>query len=58
MDLNTKFSRTPPSVYTIWVIPDSLTKRVYFIVSHGGDCHHGVTISVVSDKDVRFTSRF
>ncbi|GJY25662.1 putative reverse transcriptase domain-containing protein [Tanacetum coccineum] len=45
MDFVTKFPRTSSGHDTIWVIMDWLTK-------------HGVLISIISDRDSRFTSRF
>ncbi|GKC93317.1 retrovirus-related pol polyprotein from transposon TNT 1-94 [Tanacetum coccineum] len=45
MDFVTKLPRTSSGHDTIWVIMDRLTK-------------HGVPISIISDRDSRFTSRF
>nr|GEU72226.1 hypothetical protein [Tanacetum cinerariifolium] len=45
MDFVTKFPRTSSGHDTIWVIVDRLTKQ-------------GVSISIISDHDSRFTSRF
>ncbi|GJQ92745.1 putative reverse transcriptase domain-containing protein [Tanacetum coccineum] len=45
MDFVTKLPRTSSGHDTIWVIVDRLTK-------------HGVPISIISDRDSRFTSRF
>ncbi|GJX69749.1 putative reverse transcriptase domain-containing protein [Tanacetum coccineum] len=72
MDFVTKLPRTSSGYDTIWVIVDRLTKSAYFlrmcedykmdrlarlylneIVSK-----HGVPISIISDHDSRFTSRF
>ncbi|GKE36920.1 putative reverse transcriptase domain-containing protein, partial [Tanacetum coccineum] len=72
MDFMTKLPRTGSGHDTIWVIVDWLTKSAYFlpiredykmdklarlylneIVSR-----HGVPISIISDRDSRFTSRF
>ncbi|GJS99104.1 putative reverse transcriptase domain-containing protein [Tanacetum coccineum] len=72
MDFVTKFPRTSSGHDTIWVIVDRLTKSAHFlpmcedykmerlarlylneIVSR-----HGVPISIISDRDSRFTSRF
>ncbi|KAK1427944.1 hypothetical protein QVD17_16705 [Tagetes erecta] len=72
MDFVTKLPRTPRGYDTIWVIIDRLTKSAHFlpiredykmerlakiyvdeIVSR-----HGVPLSIISDRDSRFTSRF
>lgn len=72
MDFVTKLPRTPRGFDAIWVIVDRLTKSVHFlpiketypleklarlyideIVSR-----HGVPLSIVSDRDSRFTSSF
>ncbi|KAI3739873.1 hypothetical protein L2E82_30285 [Cichorium intybus] len=72
MDFITKLPRTPRHMDTIWVIVDRLTKSAHFlpiqetysakelakvyvdeIISR-----HGIPVSVISDRDVRFTSRF
>ncbi|GJR22647.1 putative reverse transcriptase domain-containing protein [Tanacetum coccineum] len=45
MDFGTKLPRTSSGHDAIWVIMDRLTK-------------HGVPISIISDRDSRFTSRF
>ena len=72
MDFITKFPRRARKVDSIWVIVDRLTKSVYFIpiqesilIEKLTDIYtmevvarHGVSVLVVSDKDVRFTSRF
>ncbi|KAI3768718.1 hypothetical protein L2E82_19548 [Cichorium intybus] len=72
MDFITKLPRTPRHMDTIWVIVDRLTKSAHFlpiqetysakelakvyvdeIISR-----HGIPVSVISDRDVLFTSRF
>ncbi|KAI3723563.1 hypothetical protein L2E82_35235 [Cichorium intybus] len=72
MDFITKLPRTPRHMDTIWFIMDRLTKSAHFlpiqetfstnelakvyideIISR-----HGIPVSVISDRDVRFTSRF
>ncbi|KAI3682050.1 hypothetical protein L2E82_50198 [Cichorium intybus] len=72
MDFITKLPRTPQHMDTIWVIMDRLTKSADFlpiqetfsvrelakvyvdeIISR-----HGIPVSVISDREVRFTSRF
>ena len=72
MDFITKLPRTAYGVDSICVIVDQLTKGAHFIpiqesISaekladihvHEVVTHHGVPISVVLDRAVRFTSRF
>ncbi|CAH1412385.1 unnamed protein product [Lactuca virosa] len=68
MDFITKLPRTARGVESIWVIVDRLTKSAHFIPIQESISaeiyvrevvtHHGVPVSVVSDRDVRFTSRF
>ncbi|GJV51600.1 putative reverse transcriptase domain-containing protein [Tanacetum coccineum] len=72
MDLVTKLPRTGSGYDTIWVIMDRLTKSAYFlpICEHNKMdrlarlylneivARHGVPISIISDRDSRFTSRF
>ena len=72
MDFITKLPRTARGVDAIWVIVDRLTKSAHFIpISESisaeklADIYvrevvarHGVPVSVVSDRDVRFTPRF
>ena len=72
MDFITKLPRTTRGVDAIWVIVDRLTKSAHFIpISESisaeklADIYvrevvarHRVPVSVVSDRDVRFTSRF
>lgn len=72
MDLITKLPRTPRNFDSIWVIVDRLTKSAHFIPIREtyssavmADVYvkeivsrHGVPVSVVSDRDTRFTSRF
>ena len=72
MDFITKLPKTPSGHDAIWVIVDRLTKSAHFIpiketykmeklariyikeiVSR-----HGVPVSIISDRDSRFTSRF
>ena len=72
MDFVTGLPPTPKGFDGIWVIVDRLTKSAHFlpirikfdlerlaklyvkeIVSH-----HGVPVSIVSDRDPRFTSNF
>ena len=72
MDLITKLSKTPRNVDAIWVIVDRLTKSAHFIpISEASSserladiyvkevvARHGVPVSVISDRDTRFTSQF
>nr|GEZ30899.1 hypothetical protein [Tanacetum cinerariifolium] len=72
MDFVTKLPKTSNERDTIWVIVDCLTKSAYFIPIRETDSmetltrlyikeivsRHGVPISVISDCDSHFTSRF
>nr|GEW51940.1 putative reverse transcriptase domain-containing protein [Tanacetum cinerariifolium] len=72
IDFVTKLPRTSSGHDTIWVIVDRLTKSAYFLPMHedyGMErlarlylneifAKHGVLISIISDHDSRFTSRF
>ncbi|KAI3787689.1 hypothetical protein L2E82_00022 [Cichorium intybus] len=72
MDFITKLPRTPRGFDSIWVIVDRLTKSAQFIpiredyqASKLAEIYlkevmkrHGVPISIVSDRDSRFTSHF
>ena len=72
MDFITKLPRTARGVDAIWVIVDRLTKSAHFLaISESSSAEklaeiyvrevvsrHGAPISIVSDRDVRFTSRF
>jgi hypothetical protein len=72
MDLITKLPRTPRNFDAIWVIVDRLTKSAHFIAMRESSsaekladiyvreivARHGVPVTVISDRDVRFTSRF
>ena len=72
MDFITKLPKTARGVDAIWVIVDRLTKSAHFLaISESSSAEklaeiyvrevvsrHGVPISIVSDRDVRFTSRF
>ncbi|GJW44287.1 putative reverse transcriptase domain-containing protein [Tanacetum coccineum] len=72
MDFVTKLPRTSSGHDTIWVIMDRLTKSAYFLPMHEDYkmerlarlylneivARHGVPISIISDRDSRFTSRF
>ncbi|GJV82115.1 putative reverse transcriptase domain-containing protein [Tanacetum coccineum] len=70
MDFVTKFPRTSSGHDTIWVIVDRLTKSAYFLPMHEDYkmerlaslylneivTRHGMPISIISDRDSRFTS--
>ena len=72
MDFITGLPRTVKGYKVIWVIVDRLMKSAYFIpgkctyaTSKRAQFYftkivrlHGVPISIVSDKDARFTSKF
>ncbi|GJU66838.1 reverse transcriptase domain-containing protein [Tanacetum coccineum] len=71
MDFVTKLPRTSSVHDTIWVIVDRLTKSAHFLPMHEDYkmdrlvrlylneivVGHGVPISIISDRDSRFTSR-
>ncbi|GJS98719.1 reverse transcriptase domain-containing protein [Tanacetum coccineum] len=72
MDFITKLPKTSSEHDTIWVIVDHLTKSIHFIPSRETDSmetltrlyikeivlQHGVPISIISDRNSHFTSRF
>ncbi|GKA42362.1 putative reverse transcriptase domain-containing protein [Tanacetum coccineum] len=72
MDFVTKLSKTANGYDTIWVIIDRLTKSAYFLPMRENDpmenlmklymkevvTRHGVPVSIISDRDGRFTSLF
>ncbi|GJU60389.1 putative reverse transcriptase domain-containing protein [Tanacetum coccineum] len=72
MDFITKLPKTSNGHDTIWVIVDRLTKSAHFIPTRATDSmetltrlyikeivsRHGVPISIISDRDSHFTSRF
>ncbi|GKA86103.1 putative reverse transcriptase domain-containing protein [Tanacetum coccineum] len=72
MDFVTKLPKTSTGHDTIWVIVDRLTKSSHFIPIRATDSmetltrlyikeivsRHGVPISIISDRDNHFTSRF
>nr|GEZ17531.1 putative reverse transcriptase domain-containing protein [Tanacetum cinerariifolium] len=71
MDFVTKLPRTSSGHDTIWVIVDRLTKSAHFLLTREDYkmdrlarlylneivARHGVPISIISDRDSRFTSR-
>ena len=72
MDFITKLPKTTGGLDTIWVIVDRLAKSAHFLTIKETDKIekltrtyvreivrlHGVPISIICDKDSRFTSRF
>ncbi|KAK1422205.1 hypothetical protein QVD17_25165 [Tagetes erecta] len=72
MDLITKLPRTVKGYDTIWVVVDRLTKSAHFLPireAYSSErmaevyireivSRHGVPVTIVSDRDTRFTSRF
>lgn len=72
MDFITKLPRTSSGFDTIWVIIDRLTKSAHFLPIKETEemstlarlylkeivSRHGVPISIISDRDSRFTSNF
>ncbi|GKA60297.1 putative reverse transcriptase domain-containing protein [Tanacetum coccineum] len=72
MDFVTKLPRTAAGFDTIWVIVDRLTKSAHFLPMKETDSterlarlylreivsRHGVPLSIISDRDSHFTSRF
>nr|GEW76942.1 hypothetical protein [Tanacetum cinerariifolium] len=72
MDFVSGLPRTPSGYDTKWVIVDRLTKSAHFLPTKKIDtmekltqmylkevvCKHGVPISIISDRDSHFTSRF
>nr|GEY87448.1 putative reverse transcriptase domain-containing protein [Tanacetum cinerariifolium] len=72
MDFVTKLLRTSSGHDTIWVIVDRLTKSAHFLPMHEDYkmdrlarlylneivARHGVSISIISNRNSRFTSRF
>ncbi|GJS89247.1 putative reverse transcriptase domain-containing protein [Tanacetum coccineum] len=72
MDFITKLPRTPSGYDLIWVIVDRLTKSAHFIPMNEKYkmekltrlylkeivCRHEVHVSIISDRDPRFASRF
>nr|GEV30325.1 putative reverse transcriptase domain-containing protein [Tanacetum cinerariifolium] len=72
MDFIVGLPRTSSGYESIWVIVDQLTKSVHFLPVKMMDsmekltqlylkeivCRHGVPISIISDRDSKFTSRF
>ncbi|GJW64419.1 putative reverse transcriptase domain-containing protein [Tanacetum coccineum] len=72
IDFVTKLPRTSSGYDTIWVIVDRLTKSAHFLPMHEDYkmdrlarlylneivARHDVPISIISDRDSRFTSRF
>ena len=72
MDFVSDFPLTQRKHDAVWIIMDRLTKAAYFLLvrlDYSMDCLaelyvseiiilHGIPLSIVSDHDPRFTSRF
>ncbi|GKA56368.1 putative reverse transcriptase domain-containing protein [Tanacetum coccineum] len=72
MDFITKLPRTSSGYDTIWVIVDRLTKSAHFLPMRENDSmdkltrlylkevvtRHGIPVSIICDRDGRFTSNF
>ena len=72
MDFVTKLPKSTDGLDTIWVIVDRLTKSAHFLpIKESYKMErltrlyikeivrlHGVPVTIISDKDIRFTSRF
>ncbi|GJT38020.1 putative reverse transcriptase domain-containing protein [Tanacetum coccineum] len=72
MDFITKLHRSKSGHDTIWIVVDRLTKSAYFLATLGDYrmerlarlyideivARYGVPVSIISDRDGRFTSRF
>nr|GEX95792.1 reverse transcriptase domain-containing protein [Tanacetum cinerariifolium] len=72
MDFVTKLPKTSNEHDTIWIIVDRLTKSAHFIPTRATDSmetltrlyikgivsRHGMPISIISDRDSHFTSKF
>jgi hypothetical protein len=72
MDFVTKLRKSPSGCDMIWVIVDRLTKSAHFLAIKETDSlerlsriylkevvsRHGVPVSIISDRDPRFASRF
>ena len=72
MDFVTGLPRSPRGHDTVWVVVDRLTKMTHFLPIRVTDSVealcliyiqeivrlHGVPISIISDRDPRFTARF
>ncbi|GJT91497.1 putative reverse transcriptase domain-containing protein [Tanacetum coccineum] len=72
MDFITKLPKTTNGYDTIWVIVDRLTKSAHFLLMRENDpmdklmrlymkevvTRHGVPVSIISERDGRFTSLF
>nr|GEZ41486.1 putative reverse transcriptase domain-containing protein [Tanacetum cinerariifolium] len=72
MDFITKLPKSPQGFDTIWVIVDRLTKSAHFLPIRENDpldklarlylnrivARHGIPVSIICDRDGRFTSNF
>ncbi|KAA3483116.1 Gag protease polyprotein [Gossypium australe] len=57
MDFVTGLPMTPKKKDAVWILVDRLTKSTHFIPARIIRLH-GVPLSIISDRDPRFTSRF
>ncbi|GKD06911.1 reverse transcriptase domain-containing protein [Tanacetum coccineum] len=72
MDFITKLPKSSQGFDTIWVIMDRLTKSAHFLLIRKNDpldklarlylnrivARHGIPVSIICDRDGRFTSNF
>nr|GEV75934.1 hypothetical protein [Tanacetum cinerariifolium] len=72
MEFVSGLPRTPSGYDTLWVMVDRLTKSAHFLLMKKMDsmekltrlylkkimCRHGVLVSIISDRDNHFTTRF
>nr|GEZ97024.1 reverse transcriptase domain-containing protein [Tanacetum cinerariifolium] len=72
MDFITKLPKSPQGFDTVWVIVDRLTKSAHFLLIRENDplnklarlylnrivARHGIPVSIICDRDDRFTSNF
>nr|GEZ36271.1 putative reverse transcriptase domain-containing protein [Tanacetum cinerariifolium] len=72
MDFITKLPKSPQGFNTIWVIMDQITKSAHFLPIRDNDpldklarlylnrivARHGIPVSIIYDRDGRFTSNF
>ncbi|GKD88033.1 putative reverse transcriptase domain-containing protein [Tanacetum coccineum] len=57
MDFITKLPKTAAGFDSIWVIVDRLTKSAHFLPMKEIVARHGISVSIISDRDSHFTSR-
>ncbi|GKF52141.1 reverse transcriptase domain-containing protein, partial [Tanacetum coccineum] len=63
MDFITKLPKSSQGFDTIWVIVDQLTKSAHFLPIRENDlldklARHEIPVSIICDRDGRFTSNF